>query len=154
VIKYRLATIFDIPSISEMWRLMMDESDLESVDIIDDQEMERFAFQMTANLNNITHIIVIACEGESIKGFTHGNIYETLYSKPAIRLQSQSTYVYPDYRKQTVATELTDEFTRIAKTRSIYGMTEFMCKYDNRIIKKWERIGFKPDSVRMIRKET
>jgi len=153
MIKYRMASVLDVPCMTKMWKLMMDEDNLGSVDRIDNEEMERFAFQITENLRSPLHVIVVAIDGDNVVGFTHANVFETLYGKPAIRLFSHSTFVYPIYRGEGVAISLTDEMLKIAKSRHEFEMIEFMCKYDDRIIQKWKSIGFKPDSIRMIRRE-
>ena len=148
-ITYHLASVFDVPLITLMWRDMVAE-ELSGFIIVDDDELRRYAFAMTDMIRQWNQIVIVAkCEGRMI-GFTHAYVYQNKYGKPITMAFSESSYVKPDYRAKGIGMELVENCRAVIAKRELQiDCEEFTVPYDQEHIDSWAKRGWVPTRVIM-----
>ncbi len=140
----RPADIHDITILSLLWSKMTSE-------IFDKfikqgkMDIGKFAFAMADRLR-LSHVFTqVACDGVRVIGFIHGYLQERPYGQPNKVAFCECLYVMPEYRGKGLKKRLVDSFINWAEVNGL--AIEFMTRYDQDLMKVWERSGFTPYSI-------
>lgn len=148
-VTYHLASVFDIPMITVMWRDMVAE-ELFGFIAVDEDELRRYAFTMTDYIRQWNQVVIVAKIEGRIIGYTHAYVYQNKYGKPVTMAFSESSYVKPDYRDKGIGMELVENCRAVIAKRELkVDCEEFTVPYDQEHIDSWAKRGWYPTRVIM-----
>jgi len=149
----RDATIWDAYQIADLYIEMSKEVDILGTEV-DNIAKERFLLYI---LNQPIKIFVAECENDKndnkkdnkiigfIMGYTTNSHYETLKKRGLC----EGWYCKPEYRKYKIGIKLKNYLEKFFENNT--KVIEFFCKYDDNIIKRYIKMGYKPLIVKMIK---
>lgn len=141
----RRANIYDLFKVADMWAAMQNEVDLPTRSG-DDAEKEKFIFSLASKINRPDRVILVAEDEGEIIGFIMGVARYYEYATSNLVGTCEHLYVYPEHRNKDIAFKLVTTLENIGKAMGCKEI-EFITKFDDKLIKIYERKGFKPVEI-------
>jgi len=142
MVKIREAKIDDLFAIADMW-MTMRQDEMKSFKMsLDGHERERFILQTMPRLYLANWKYFVADDDGELKGFISGEIGLMNYTSVSVG-SCKDLYVKPEHRDRKVGHLLMTELYKWGED-SGSKIIKFQTMYDEKIIKRWEGMGWTP----------
>lgn len=141
----RQATVWDAYAIVDMWEEEVSELKIKFM-VCNEEEKQRFFISLIKKLQNCLYKILVAECKNKIIGFVMGNVRSDEYGNPNRIGLCEHIYLKPEYRNNYTFKKMLTKLMAYSKIIGIQQV-QFYTKYDKKIIKFYERLGYEPVQV-------
>lgn len=144
-IKIREANVWDAYRITELWSKMQEEiKPINREYSIREQEI--FLLSLFVKIKNGWHSVVVAERDGTIIGFITTSLRYYELAPDRLVGVCDNLYILPEHRGGKTSDRLLEYVINYGKSYKMKEM-EFITVYDERLVKIWQRKGFRPAQV-------